>query len=273
MRTASLALVSLALFVGCSEEPTPTTTAPQPTAEPAPTTQTVPTGTEPALPPPPSDEVCAEAIVVQWQGATGAGESITRTQADARIRAEELLASIETGARDFATVAREDSDARSSGARGGLIGTYSRADWPPQHEAIRDRAFALQTDQISEVTEAPYGWVILHRCTAEFRNTRHVLVRFSGARNAGPEITRTHDEARALAQQIRERLTAPGADFLAIARETSEDGSRERGGEMGWLGRGRLAPAYEESAFTLPVGAISEPIETEFGFHLIQRVQ
>jgi hypothetical protein len=273
MRTASIALVSLALLVGCSEEPTPTATAPQPTAAPPPTTQAAPTGTESATAPPPSDEICAEAIVVQWQGAEGADESITRTPADARIRAEELLASIENGARDFATVARQDSDARASGARGGLIGTYSREDWPPRHEAIRDRAFALQTDQISEVMEAPYGWVILHRCTAEFRNTRHVLVRFAGARNAGPEITRTHDEAQARAREIRERLVAPGADFAAIARETSEDGSRERGGEMGWLGRGRLVPPYEASAFTLEVGAISEPIETEFGFHVIQRVQ
>ena len=271
MRKASIALLSLVLVVGCTESPAPTAepTAPQPTAQP--TTQQA--AAEPAIPPPPSDEICAEVIVVQWHGAEGADESITRTQADARIRAEELLASIENGARDFATVARADSDAHASGARGGLLGTYSREDWPPRHEAIRDRAFALQTDQISEVTEAPYGWVILHRCTAEFRNTRHVLVRFAGARNAGPEITRTHDEAQRLAQQIRERLVAPGADFAAIARETSEDGSRERGGEMGWLGRGRLVAAYEEAAFTLQVGAISEPIETEFGFHLIQRVQ
>ena len=42
---------------------------------------------------------------------------------------------------------------------------------------------------------------------------------------------------------------------------------------MGWLGRGRLAAAYEQAAFAMPPGAISEPIETDFGFHVIQRVQ
>ncbi len=278
MRTASILLVCLVMLglvtMGCTEAPAPTAeiTAPQPTAQPEPTAQPA-SAADPAIPPPPSDEICAEAIIVQWQGAPEAGEAITRTQADARIRAEELLATIESGARDFATVARDDSDARGSGARGGLLGTFSREDWPERHAAIRDRAFALQTDQTSEVMEAPYGWVILHRCAADFRNTRHILVRFTGARNAGPEITRTHDEAQAIAAQIRERLVAPGADFLAIARETSEDGSRERGGEMGWLGRGRLVAAYEQSAFTLDVGAISQPVETEFGFHLIQRVQ
>ena len=69
------------------------------------------------------------------------------------------IASIESGARDFATVAREDSDARSSGARGGLLGTYAREDWPPQHEAIRDRAFALQIDQLSEKDLSSVGFL------------------------------------------------------------------------------------------------------------------
>jgi hypothetical protein len=255
-------------LLGCSEAaPVAATPGPAPAAA-----EVAEERRQVTLPPAPSNEVCVEAIVVQWRGATGAGDAITRTQEEARVRAEELLASLESGARDFATVAREDSDARSSGARGGLIGTYAREDWPLQHEAVRDRAFALQIDQRSEVTEAPYGWVILHRCPTEHRHTRHVLVRFAGARNAGPEITRTREEAQALAAQIRERIVA-GADFQQIAHETSEDTSRERGGDMGWLGRGRLAAAYEQAAFAMPPGAISEPIETDFGFHVIQRVQ
>lgn len=283
MRTTTPVLVALALLVGCGEEApaapasqanaTEATGATQAPSAAQPPTSEASGAAEPTVPPPPSDEICAEVIVVQWQGAAGAGEAITRSQGDARVRAEELLRGLESGARDFATVAREDSDARSSGARGGLLGTYSRQSWPQQHEAIRDRAFALQIDQTSEVTEAPYGWVIVHRCPTEHRYTRHVLVRFAGARNAGPEITRTHDEAQALAAQIRERLVAPDADFVAIARESSEDTSRERGGDMGWLGRGRLAPAYEAAAFALDVGAVSEPVESEFGFHVIQRVQ
>ncbi len=262
------------LLSACGGESASTSSTPEPTEPQAPAPPTQPEATTaPTLPPAPSDEVCAEAIVVQWQGATGATEAISRSETDARARAEELLASIESGAAEFADVARESSDARSSGARGGLIGTYSSADWPPQHQAIREQVFALQVGQLSQVTQAPYGWVVLRRCPAEHRHTRHVLVRFAGARNAPPEITRTHDEAQALAGELRARLAAAGADFEAIARETSEDGSRERGGDMGWLGRGRLAPAYENAAFALAVGAVSEPIETEFGFHVIQRVQ
>jgi len=273
MRLTTSLLLALLLSACGGESAPPATPAPEPTAAEQPAAPTQPQAAPPALPAAPSDEICAEAIVVQWQGATGATEAITRSETEARARAEELLASIESGAAEFADVARESSDARSSGARGGLIGTYASADWPPQHQAIREPALALQVGQMSQVIQAPYGWVVLRRCPAEHRHTRHVLVRFAGARNAPSEITRTHDEAQTLATELRVRLAAPGADFEAIARETSEDGSRERGGDMGWLGRGRLAPAYETAAFSLAVGAISEPVETEFGFHVIQRVQ
>lgn len=270
----SITILAALLVTACGGESAPPTAPAEPIAPAQPVQAEAPVEpASPALPPAPSDEVCAEVIVVQWQGATGATEAITRTESDARARAEELLRSIESGSAELADVARESSDARSSGARGGLLGTYSREDWPPQHEAIRERAFALQVGEISEILQAPYGWVFLRRCAAEHRHTRHILVRFAGARNAPPEITRTRDEAQALAAELRTRAAAPGADFEAIAREASEDGSRDRGGDMGWLGRGRLAPAYEASAFGLPVGSISEPVETEFGFHVIQRVQ
>lgn len=258
-------VLALALFA-CGEEAPPAVTPPTPIV-------VIPVAHAAAVvvSAPPTDEVCAEAIVVQWQGATGAPETITRSEGDARVRIEALLASIESGQANFNDVARADSDARSSGNRGGLIGTYSHADWPSQHEAIRERAFALQPGQTSEVLQAPYGWVVLHRCATEYRHTRHVLVRFAGARNAG-EVTRSRDEALVIANAVRTHIIATDADFAAIARESSEDGSSQRGGDLGWLGRGRLAPAFEEAAFAMAVGNTSEPVETEFGFHIIQRV-
>ena len=271
MRSTSLLLALTLTASGCGEDApqaaAPVAVAPVTVAPVAATSTTV----VPSLGPP-TDEICAEAIVVQWQGVSGAAETIVRSEGDARVRIEGLLASIEGGQASFNEVARAESDARSSGSRGGLIGTYSHGDWPPQHEAIRERAFALQPGQTSEVVQAPYGWVILHRCQTEHRHTRHVLIRFVGARNAG-EVTRSREEALALAETTRAQLLAPGAEFGAIARQVSEDGSAQRGGDLGWLGRGRLAPAYEEAAFALAVGATSEPVETEFGYHLIQRVE
>lgn len=83
-------------------------------------------------------------------------------------------------------------------------------------------------------------------------------------------------QALALADSIAAALRE-GADFATAARRFSMDpGSRENGGELGWMRRGPpLAPEFEKAAFSLKVGAISRPVESPFGYHIIQvqRVQ
>jgi len=75
---------------------------------------------------------------------------------------------------------------------------------------------------------------------------------------------------RDLAEQLRDQLLA-GADFAELASAYSEDeGSKGNGGDLGWFGRGEMVSAFEEAAFSLEVGAISDVVETSFGFHIIQ---
>jgi peptidyl-prolyl cis-trans isomerase D len=94
---------------------------------------------------------------------------------------------------------------------------------------------------------------------------RHVLVRVEEA--AEPERVA---DAEARARAARERL-ASGEDFSVVALEMSEDpGSNQNGGDLGWFGRGQMAPAFEAAAFSLELGRLSEPIRTEYGFHVIQ---
>lgn len=254
------------LLIACSDPPAPpTASAPSaPSSVEASPPSTVAPETEA------SSQVCARVLVVAWQGATAAPESITRTEDEARARAEDLLRRIEAG-EPFEAVAREASDAASSGPRGGLLGTYERSEWPSAHEAIAPQVFAMRIGETSEVLHAPYGWVIAERCPIELAHTRHILIRFAGARNAPPEITRTRDEARAAIDAVRAELVG-GADFEALARARSEDGSSERGGDVGTRGRGRMAEAYEMAAYALAEQEISVVVETEFGFHVIQRL-
>jgi peptidyl-prolyl cis-trans isomerase SurA len=76
--------------------------------------------------------------------------------------------------------------------------------------------------------------------------------------------------ALALADSILIELRK-GADFAVAAKRFSADpGSRERGGELGWARRGLFVPEFDRVAFTLKIGVISEPVETPFGYHLIQ---
>lgn len=81
---------------------------------------------------------------------------------------------------------------------------------------------------------------------------------------------RTLDEARALAEELRQRII-DGEDFAALAAEYSDDLSNaQSGGDLDWFGRGMMVAPFEEAAFSLPVGEVSEPVETQFGVHLIE---
>lgn len=72
------------------------------------------------------------------------------------------------------------------------------------------------------------------------------------------------------AQAIRAEL-AGGADFAAVAkRESADPGSKDKGGDLGTFARGQMVPAFDAAAFSLPVGEISQPVLSPFGYHLIQ---
>lgn len=79
----------------------------------------------------------------------------------------------------------------------------------------------------------------------------------------------TKDEARAIAEELLERVRA-GEDFAALATEHSQDpASAAAGGDLGWFRRGFMVDEFEDAAFSLLDGGISDVVETQFGFHII----
>ncbi|HKH43795.1 MAG TPA: SurA N-terminal domain-containing protein [Thermoanaerobaculia bacterium] len=91
---------------------------------------------------------------------------------------------------------------------------------------------------------------------------RHILVRVS------PEVS--EEQARAKLEQARQRVQA-GADFGVVAGEVSEEpGAKERGGDLGWFGKGQMVKEFEEAALNAQPGQIVGPVKTQFGLHLIQ---
>jgi parvulin-like peptidyl-prolyl isomerase len=105
--------------------------------------------------------------------------------------------------------------------------------------------------------------------TDEFRHpdlvrTSHILIRVPEGATADQD-NMARQRAEALLQRARK-----GEDFARLAKENSMDGSASRGGDIGFTAQGRLAPEYDQVAFSLPVGAISEVVRTQFGYHIIK---
>ena len=94
---------------------------------------------------------------------------------------------------------------------------------------------------------------------------RHILVKTPAGGDADAKAT-----ARKKAEGLLAKVKA-GGDFAALAKASSEDpGSAAQGGDLGLFSRGRMTPAFEEAAFALPAGGVSEVVETPFGFHVIR---
>ena len=111
-----------------------------------------------------------------------------------------------------------------------------------------------------------------HKADYEAIKGRHILVRYKGSpvplRPGTKDLT--EEEALLKATDLKKKLDA-GADFAALAKAESDDtGSGANGGDLGTFKHGQMVPAFEQAAFAQPVGKVSEPVKTQFGYHIIK---
>jgi protein-disulfide isomerase len=100
---------------------------------------------------------------------------------------------------------------------------------------------------------------------------RHILIQWQGAQGSNERVTRTKDQAFALAQRLRDQVVEEKADMAELAQQNSDCPSAPEGGELGRFTRGELVPEFESAMFTLAVGQVSNVVETPFGYHVILR--
>ncbi len=103
-----------------------------------------------------------------------------------------------------------------------------------------------------EAVQAAYDATYTNAAPEEEFNASHILVA-------------TEEEAKAIAGEL-----AAGGDFATLANEKSMDGSGSGGGSLGWFGKGMMVPEFEAAVLALEVGALSAPVQTQFGWHLIK---
>jgi peptidyl-prolyl cis-trans isomerase D len=99
---------------------------------------------------------------------------------------------------------------------------------------------------------------------------RHILISVPPAGPDGKPDPKAVEAARAKAADLLKQIKG-GADFAELAKKNSQDpGSASKGGEMGWITKGQTVAEFEKTAFAQNPGQISDPVETSFGFHIIQ---
>ena len=95
-------------------------------------------------------------------------------------------------------------------------------------------------------------------------HARHILIKV--AADASPEDDqKAKDQAKAVLAKAKK-----GEDFSKLAAQYSEDSSKDSGGDLGYFGRGRMVKPFEEAAFALKAGQISDPVRSQFGYHIIK---
>lgn len=116
----------------------------------------------------------------------------------------------------------------------------------------------MPDDDIDEMTS------LLRQKLGESVHARHILVKSSRS-----EDMKKRTAARTKAVEYKKQLDG-GADFVELAKKVSDGPSAKTGGDLGFFTHGQMVPEFEKVAFSLPVGGISDVIETEFGFHIVQ---
>ena len=96
----------------------------------------------------------------------------------------------------------------------------------------------------------------------------HILLMYAGSSRSS--ATRSQEQAEANIKAIKAQLD-DGGDFATLAKQNSDCPSARNGGDLGSFGRGQMVPPFELAAFGLNVGEVSGVVETDFGYHIIQR--
>lgn len=170
---------------------------------------------------------------------------------------------------NFAKVAASYSDA-PDGLSGGLMGTRALDRLPALYA---DAVKKLKPGEVSDILRSPAGFHIIklidrHGDTGakplvalKQTHARHILIKVN-------EVV-SEAEAKRKLVALKERLDN-GADFAELARLYSNDLSAAKGGDLGWLYQSETVPDFEKAMDKLKINQISEPVQSPFGFHLIQ---
>ncbi|WP_300454625.1 peptidylprolyl isomerase [Accumulibacter sp.] len=185
-----------------------------------------------------------------------------------RAKAEQVVERLRKG-EDFAQLAAAYSDA-PDGLKGGNLGWRSRDRLPAM---FAETAATLKVGEVSPILRSSNGFhlvkVLAKRgggapTAVQQTHARHILIKVN-------EVV-SESEARHKLESLRERIKH-GESFAELAKLFSQDGSATKGGDLGWVYPGDTVPEFERAMNLLAPGEVSEPVQSPFGFHLIEVIE
>ena len=194
----------------------------------------------------------------------------------AEKKATEVLGKVISGG-DFTALAKQYSEDTTAKDNGGDLGWITEKD----NKTLFDLANKVGLGKTStDLAKTDQGYEIIKVeemkvKTDPFTNTEetevqadHLLICFQG--KTGCESGLTREQALEKINRLKEQATP--ANFKDLVKQNStEPGARDSGGELGWFAKGAMVKPFEDEVFKQPVGTISDPVETDFGFHLIYK--
>lgn len=171
---------------------------------------------------------------------------------------------------DFSKVASEFSDAADA-AQGGIV------DWRPASQLgpqFAELLGTLQPGDLTQIIQSPAGFHIFKLIDRRIQEVPTVVIDQTQARHILIKINEltSDSDAKLKIVKLKERLDK-GENFEELAKLYSEDASNSTGGNLGWLSPGDTVPAFEQAMNALTPGQVSEPVKSQFGWHLIQVIE
>ena len=186
-------------------------------------------------------------------------------EAERKARAEQALARVHNG-EPFEQVARDMSEDLNK-AKGGEMGSRAVDKYP---DLFANAVANVKVGGTTEVVRSGAGFHVLKvvsrgeesGLTVTQTRVRHIVLR--------PSQALSMDAAERRIMEFRQQIASGAKTFEDLARQYSEDGSAQAGGDLGWSSPGSFVPEFEEAMDKLPVSGLSGPVRSRFGVHLIQ---
>jgi len=200
-------------------------------------------------------------------------KKITDSAKDAKAKAQDFLAKAAKDPGQFENLLRSATDDVKLKENGGDLGFIKdKSEYQKIYAAAKD----VRAGTVAPAVIEDYGtdYVVKVEETKEAGQeiqARHILIQWAGAENSPTSTTRTKEQALAKIQEIKKEIN--DKNFADLAKKYSEEpGASISGGDLGWFGKGAMVQAFEDKAFALTKGQVSDPVETQFGYHLIYKI-